>query len=299
MAATPFRLTVYALEARDVPVTGVTPTQVFAAIDFVNATPAVLKYFDDNFDLAKVGGAGQAALSASDLNRGAADTLTKFIQDAREAAAANPAAAGTLNELIVSSTSLIAQANSSAVAAEALANRLGTFRPTPPPPPPTGVGDSNITPTPDQNGSTPVTTSPPTSPVPPADGSQITATLPSLTDSAFTAVGTQGLRVKDVRVGEGTVATSTSSVTVRYRGFLASNGTSFDNNVGTSSPLSATLGPTPTVIQGFAQGVAGMKVGGIRDIDIPSELGYGTTGSGSSIPPNSRLVFEVQLLSVS
>ncbi len=298
MAVTPFRPSVCVLEARDVPVTGVTPAQVFAAIDFVNATPAVLKYFDDNLDLARAGGAGRAALSASDLNRGAADTLSKFVQDAREVAAANPAAAGTLNELIASSSALVAQANANAIVAEALANRLGTVRPTPPPPPPTGVGDTPIVPNPDQNGTTPVTPTPPTNPVPPADGSQITATLPLLTDPGFTAVGTQGLRVKDVRVGEGAVATSTSSVTVRYRGFLVSNGTSFDNNVGTSSPLSAVLGPTPTVIQGFAQGVAGMKVGGIRDIDIPSELGYGAAGSGTSIPPNSRLVFEVQLVSV-
>ena len=164
----------------------------------------------------------------------------------------------------------------------------------------TGVGDSNITPQPDQNGATPVTPTTPST-APPADGSRITTAVPALTDPGFTASGTQGLRVRDVRVGEGTTATATSSVQVRYRGFLAATGTSFDNNVGTATPLTAVLGPVAsrTVIQGFAEGIVGMKVGGIRDIDIPSDLGYGATGSGTSIPPNSRLVFEVQLVSVS
>ncbi len=299
MAENRFRPTVYALEARDVPAaSGVTPSQVFAATGFVQQTPGVLGYFADNLDQSRAGGAGQALLTAADQNRAAVNTLTGYLRDALEAAAANPGAAGTLNEVAGGAGVLIVQATANALAADALAARLGTVRPTPPLPPPTGAGNPLIGSNPDQNPPTSPPVTPPVSPVPPADGSSIVATIPSLTAPAFTAVGTQGLRVRDVRVGEGDTATANSSVTVRYRGFLTANGTSFDNNVGTGSPLPATLGPVPTVIQGFAQGVAGMKVGGIRDIDIPAELGYGAAGAGASIPPNSRLLFQVQLLSV-
>ena len=297
MAETRFRPTVYALDQRDVPASGVTPAQVFAAAGYVAQFPSVLTYFEDNLEVARLGGAGPALLTAADNNRAAVNTLTNFIRDCQEASAINPAAADLLNSLAGGAGVLIVQASSNAGAADSLAFRLGSPRVPPPPPPPTGQGNSNIGSNDDQNPPTspPVT---PGTPAPSTDGSALATTLPNLSDSGFVSVGTQGLRQRDVRVGEGATATSTSRVTVRYRGFLASDGTSFDNNVGTGSPLSATLGPTPTVIQGFAQGVTGMRVGGIREIFIPSALGYGSTGAGSSIPPNSDLVFAVQLVSV-
>jgi hypothetical protein len=306
MAEHRFRPTVYPLEVRDVPAaSGVTPQQVFDARGFVLQTPGILGYFEDNLDVARAGGAGPTLLAAADLNRGAAATLTGFLRDALEAAAANPAAAGTLNAVAGGAGVLIAQASANAAAAEALANRLGTFRPPPPQPPPTGDGNNSVlVPRPDQNPPTsppvsPTTpVSPPTTPVPPADGSSLTQTIPNVNSPSFTAVGTEGLRTQDVRVGEGALATSNSRVQVRYIGFLVSDGTSFDDNTGANDPLlTATLGPVPTVIQGFAQGVTGMRVGGIRNIDIPSELGYGEQGT-TGIPPNARLLFQVQLVEV-
>lgn len=303
MAESRFRLTVSPLEGRDNPApSGFTPQQVFEAIGFVQQTPPVLRYFEDNLATARVGGAGQALLGAADLNRGAAATLAGFQDDALENAAANPAAAGPLNRLAAQAATLIVQANANAVAAEALALRLGTARPVPPPPPPTGQEDPLITPRPDQNPptGTPVTpiNQPSNTPIPPTDGSQLVTTLPSLTQPDFRFVGSEGLRVRDTRVGEGTTATATSRVAIRYRGFLADGGRVFDENFGDEDPLTGTLGPTPTFIQGFAQGIVGMRIGGIRTIDIPSDLAYGEAGT-SGVPPNARLVFEVQLLSVS
>lgn len=300
MPDTRFRPTLFPLDRRDVPASGVTPQQVFAAAGFIEQTPGILTYLDEHFEQSRLGGAGPALLTAADQSRANVTVLNNFLSDINEVLAVNPGAAGQLGELSVWASGLIVQANANAAAAEALAARLGSPRPVPPPPPPTGVGGGVFDNNTDQNPPTspPVTPSPPVT-APPSDGSQLTRTIPSLTDPAFVSVGTQGLRVKDEVVGTGATATATSRVQVRYIGFLASNGTSFDNNIGSGQPLSATLGPTPTVIQGFAQGVTGMRVGGIRTIFIPSALGYGSAGAGASIPPNSDLVFQVQLLSVS
>src|SRR6478736_598978 len=99
MADNRFRPTVYSLEGRDVPASGVTPAQVFAAQGFVEQTPGIVGYLEDNFDQSRLGGAGAALLTAADANRGAAATLTNFMRDALAAAAANPAASEQLNAL--------------------------------------------------------------------------------------------------------------------------------------------------------------------------------------------------------
>ena len=78
-----------------------------------------------------------------------------------------------------------------------------------------------------------------------------------------------------------------------YTGWLA-NGTQFDSNVG-KTPLTFTLG-VGQVIQGWDQGIVGMKIGGTRRLVIGSALAYGTQGHPPAIPSNSTLVFKVQLL---
>jgi FKBP-type peptidyl-prolyl cis-trans isomerase len=82
---------------------------------------------------------------------------------------------------------------------------------------------------------------------------------------------------------------------VHYTGWLT-NGQQFDSSVG-RGPFSFRLGGGQ-VIAGWDQGVAGMKVGGKRRLTIPPELGYGSRGFPGAIPPNSTLVFEVELLGV-
>ena len=104
-----------------------------------------------------------------------------------------------------------------------------------------------------------------------------------------------GLKYLDLKVGTGTVAKAGRLVTVNYRGTLT-NGKMFDQSYG-REPFSFPLGGGQ-VIKGWDEGVAGMKVGGKRRLIIPASLGYGARGAGDAIPPNSTLIFEVELLAV-
>jgi peptidylprolyl isomerase len=104
------------------------------------------------------------------------------------------------------------------------------------------------------------------------------------------------LQVDDVKVGSGAEATPGKTVTVHYVGTLT-NGSKFDSSRDRGQGFTFPLG-AGRVIQGWDQGVAGMKVGGVRKLTIPPELGYGARGFPPVIPPNSTLVFEVELLDV-
>ena len=106
-----------------------------------------------------------------------------------------------------------------------------------------------------------------------------------------------GLQYDDTTTGTGTEAVAGKSVEVHYTGTLA-NGTKFDSSHDRNKPFSFRLG-AGQVIKGWDEGVAGMKVGGTRKLVIPSDLGYGARGAGSSIPPNAQLTFVVELLKVS
>jgi len=94
--------------------------------------------------------------------------------------------------------------------------------------------------------------------------------------------------------GLGAEATKGRKVGVKYVGKLTKNGKVFDSS---TKPFNFILGARE-VITGWDLGVAGMKVGEKRTLIIPSELGYGKTGAGKEIPPNSSLTFDVELLSV-
>lgn len=99
---------------------------------------------------------------------------------------------------------------------------------------------------------------------------------------------------KDLTVGEGAEAEYGKLLTVNYTGWLE-DGTEFDSSIG-REPFQFTLGQGQ-VIQGWDQGIVGMKVGGKRELIIPPDLAYGETGRGD-IPPNATLTFEVDLLAV-
>jgi len=108
------------------------------------------------------------------------------------------------------------------------------------------------------------------------------------------------LGIKDITVGTGDTAAAGSNVTVHYTGWLFNNGTKggkFDSSKDRGDPFVFPLGKGH-VIKGWDQGVAGMKVGGKRELTIPPELGYGSRGAGGVIPPNATLLFEVELLKV-
>ena len=104
------------------------------------------------------------------------------------------------------------------------------------------------------------------------------------------------LGIEDLVIGSGAAAAKGQRVTVHYTGWLT-NGSKFDSSKDRKQPFAFSLGGGQ-VIQGWDQGVEGMKVGGKRKLTIPPELGYGARGAGGVIPPNATLVFEVELLEV-
>lgn len=103
------------------------------------------------------------------------------------------------------------------------------------------------------------------------------------------------LETKEIITGTGAEAKDGDSVTVNYVGALYKNGKVFDASWKRNEPFTFTLGKGQ-VIPGWDKGVAGMKVGGRRELIIPSELAYGKTGHPPTIPPNSPLIFIVDLL---
>jgi hypothetical protein len=140
----------------------------------------------------------------------------------------------------------------------------------------------------------PPAASPPATP-PVASGNPIInnpklKTLP--TDSA--AVGE--LLKEDITVGSGAEAVAGKLLSMHYTGLLL-DGSKFDSSLDRSQPLAFTLGQGQ-VIAGWDQGILGMKVGGKRRLTIPANLAYGANPPTPAIPPNSALVFEVELLEV-
>lgn len=102
-------------------------------------------------------------------------------------------------------------------------------------------------------------------------------------------------QIIDQVIGKGDEAYSGSTVTVHYTGKLT-NGSKFDSSRDRNKPFEFSLG-TGEVIKGWDKGIKGMRVGGKRKLIIPPELGYGSRSTGS-IPANSTLIFEVELLKV-
>ena len=105
------------------------------------------------------------------------------------------------------------------------------------------------------------------------------------------------LKVETLVAGKGEVAEIGKNVEVHYTGKLL-NGSIFDSSVTRGEPFTFTIGKGQ-VIEGWDQGITGMRVGEKRLLTIPPDLAYGDSGAGSLIPPNATLVFEVELLNVS
>lgn len=106
----------------------------------------------------------------------------------------------------------------------------------------------------------------------------------------------QELKIDDLKVGTGREVKSGDTVVIHYLGTLE-DGTKFDSSYDRKEPFETQIG-VGYVIKGWDQGVPGMKIGGKRKLTIPSELGYGSRGSGSVIPPFSTLIFEVELVDI-
>jgi FKBP-type peptidyl-prolyl cis-trans isomerase len=124
----------------------------------------------------------------------------------------------------------------------------------------------------------------------------VPAQSPALENNAPIKTMADGLKIQDVKVGTGAEAKKGSLVTVHYTGTLT-NGKKFDSSRDRGEPFQFPLGQG-MVIKGWEEGVAGMKVGGMRKLTIPPELGYGAAGAGGVIPGNATLLFDVELLAV-
>lgn len=126
--------------------------------------------------------------------------------------------------------------------------------------------------------------------------SQKAATTDDNTDSKIKKTPS-GLQYEDLVVGTvGDFPKKGQTLLVHYTGTLE-NGKKFDSSVDRNQPFKMVYGET-SVIQGWVEGLATMKVGGKRKLIIPPNLGYGTRGAGDLIPPNSTLIFEVELLEI-
>ena len=107
----------------------------------------------------------------------------------------------------------------------------------------------------------------------------------------------------DSQLGEGREAEKGLTITVHYSGWIYDEneddkkGNKFDSSKDRNEPFTFVLG-VGQVIKGWDDGFAGMKIGGTRTIIIPSEMGYGSRGAGSVIPPNTDLIFDVELLGI-
>ena len=120
--------------------------------------------------------------------------------------------------------------------------------------------------------------------------SQITASQPSISILA------SGLQSQDLEIGDGPEIQVGDIASMHYTGWLE-DGTKFDSSLDRGRPFEFILG-AGDVIKGWDEGVAGMKVGGKRKLTIPPELGYGASGVRGVIPPNAKLIFEVELLAI-
>ena len=105
------------------------------------------------------------------------------------------------------------------------------------------------------------------------------------------------LVIEDIIVGDGTEAKAGDTVSTHYVGVAFSTGEEFDASWNRGAPLDFTVG-IGQVIQGWDQGLLGMKVGGRRRLEIPAHMAYGDRGAGSAIAPGESLIFVVDLLGV-
>ena len=104
------------------------------------------------------------------------------------------------------------------------------------------------------------------------------------------------LIIEDIVIGTGPAVKAGDTISIHYQGMLE-NGIKFDSSYDRHEPFEVQIG-VGYVIKGWDEGIIGLKVGGKRKLTIPSEMGYGSRGAGAIIPPDSTLIFEVELVAI-
>lgn len=125
-------------------------------------------------------------------------------------------------------------------------------------------------------------------------GSPIQKSTETTTQTTQSPQATE-LKIEDTQVGNGAEVKSGDTISIHYKGTLT-DGTVFDSSYDRGEPFETQIG-VGQVIEGWDKGVVGMKVGGKRKLTIPPAMGYGEQATGK-IPPNSTLIFEVELLEI-
>ena len=192
-------------------------------------------------------------------------TFQEAIDSLRSQAAARPALAGVMGPHLAHYAQMQAQARANMAFAQNIGAWLGF------------------------SVAAPAAVRPPVAP----NDSGMTNTVPAVNSPSW-VTGANGLKTWDVVVGTGAPVVAGNSITVFYTGWLASNGTQFDARRSPSAPVTFSLSG---LIQGWQQGIPGMKPGGIRRLFVPAALGYGAAGSPPNIPANADLVFEIKVIS--
>lgn len=105
----------------------------------------------------------------------------------------------------------------------------------------------------------------------------------------------ENLEVADIKEGTGDAVPAGATITAHYTGALCADGTIFQSSHDFGEAISFGLGQ---VIAGWTQGVPGMKIGGIRRLIIPAEMAYGSASPAANIPPNSDLIFDIELVAI-
>lgn len=103
------------------------------------------------------------------------------------------------------------------------------------------------------------------------------------------------LQIIDIEEGTGAIVEQGATITAHYTGALCKNGIIFQSSHDFGKPISFGLSQ---VIAGWTEGVPGMKIGGMRRLIIPSQMAYGSARAASNIPPNSDLVFDIELIAI-
>jgi FKBP-type peptidyl-prolyl cis-trans isomerase len=292
-----FRPRLEAVEDRVTP--AVTPTEVFFAAFQTGQTRemlvGLLDHLDEPMNVYEKPFWASFLPSVVQESRAAHNDLAEFANALQTQLEADAVLADALAPSLANARALQAQAANNAHAAGVIAIHFGVPEtvvfpvPTVPPPPAPFPGGA---PFPDEDQS-------------PETDSGMTDTQPSLAAEEWEDIG-DGLRVWDVVEGNGEEAVAGDNVSAHYTGWASDGpraGQVFDssrsNFGGDGSPRNFSLNQ---VIQGWIRGIPGMKVGGIRRLDIPAELAYGELGSPpgrpadqQSVLPNTRLVFEVKL----
>jgi FKBP-type peptidyl-prolyl cis-trans isomerase len=283
----------------------VTPTQVNFALAYTQAVDDVIENLIPRLKYARTDSENLTiAVALRGMAQGAQDAggvLGQFRVDLANQMAANPAGAGGMAGLSGVVANMQSRANVLSKTSETYGVGFGAAPLNFPTTSPTDSSTSSTTDTSSTSSTDTSSTSntntgsttPTTLPEPAKDAVGLSVSIPPIQGPNVVTLP-DGVKYVDVTTGTGTAVAAGGTLTAHYAGWLSSNGKEFDTSENHNGPTQFSLNQ---VIKGWQEAIPGMMPGGVRRLFIPAAEGYGAAGSGTSIPPNSDLVFEVIMVS--